>query len=190
MKKVFLSTLCLLFTLFLTGCVKTYTYQAERKDQAIHGNRGMISGKIPESPPDRKRTRTMLGIDVELPPSEEYKTEKEELEEKTGRKKPPAEKTLTPVRETAVTKKKEKSVRFTGKQPPVRRPREITYTIQKGDTLEKIAKKFFGRASKWAEIYNANKGIITSPSKIYPGQVIVIPQIAVKEKAAEKHNYK
>jgi nucleoid-associated protein YgaU len=51
----------------------------------------------------------------------------------------------------------------------------VTYTVVKGDNLWNIAKKYYGNGSKYTLIYNANKGIIKSPSLIYPGQVLTIP---------------
>ena len=49
------------------------------------------------------------------------------------------------------------------------------YTIQSGDSLSKIAKRFYGNAGEWQKIYNANKDQIKDPDKIFPGQKIVIP---------------
>lgn len=50
-----------------------------------------------------------------------------------------------------------------------------TYTVVKGDSLWKIAKKFYGNGSKYTTIYNANKDKIKNPNLIYPNQVLVIP---------------
>jgi nucleoid-associated protein YgaU len=50
-----------------------------------------------------------------------------------------------------------------------------TYTIAKGDSLSKIAKKFYGDAKQWRKIHEANKDIIKNPDLIFPGQVIKIP---------------
>lgn len=49
------------------------------------------------------------------------------------------------------------------------------YTIKSGDTLSKIAKQYYGNANEWRRIYEANKGVIADPDKIFPGQKIVIP---------------
>lgn len=49
------------------------------------------------------------------------------------------------------------------------------YTIKSGDTLSRIAKKFYGDANKYMDIVNENKGVIKDPDSIYPGQVIRIP---------------
>lgn len=51
------------------------------------------------------------------------------------------------------------------------------YTIQRGDTLSKVAKQFYGDANKYMHIFNENKGVIQDPDKIYPGQVIRIPPL-------------
>lgn len=52
-----------------------------------------------------------------------------------------------------------------------------TYTVQKGDCLWNIAKKFYGNGSKYTVIYNANKDKIKNPNLIYPGQILTIPAV-------------
>lgn len=50
------------------------------------------------------------------------------------------------------------------------------YTIQKGDSLSKIAGAKYGDVHAWKELYEANKEVIGSdPDKIFPGQQIRIP---------------
>jgi LysM repeat protein len=49
-----------------------------------------------------------------------------------------------------------------------------TYTIQKGDTIYKIARDKYGSASKAKDILAANPQI-TDPNKIQVGQVINLP---------------
>lgn len=51
-----------------------------------------------------------------------------------------------------------------------------SYTVVKGDCLWNIAKKFYGKGSQYALIYNANRDKIKNPNLIYPGQVLVIPK--------------
>ena len=51
-----------------------------------------------------------------------------------------------------------------------------TYTVQKGDTLSGIAKEMYGEASKYPLIFEANQPMLKDPDKIYPGQVLRIPQ--------------
>jgi nucleoid-associated protein YgaU len=50
-----------------------------------------------------------------------------------------------------------------------------TYTVEKGDTLSQIARKFYGDASDYPLIFEANKPMLSDPDKIYPGQVLRIP---------------
>ena len=49
------------------------------------------------------------------------------------------------------------------------------YEIQSGDTLSGIAKRYYKDAMKYTLIFEANKGVIEDPNKIYPGQKIKIP---------------
>src|SRR5688572_10740989 len=53
-----------------------------------------------------------------------------------------------------------------------------TYTVQQGDTLSAIAKRFLGNPNDYMEIFNANKDQLTDPDMIKPGQVLKIPQHA------------
>jgi nucleoid-associated protein YgaU len=49
------------------------------------------------------------------------------------------------------------------------------YTIKAGDTLSHIAQRYYGNASDWRRIYEANRGTIENPDLIHPGQEITIP---------------
>jgi len=49
------------------------------------------------------------------------------------------------------------------------------YEIVSGDTLGGIAKRYYGKASAYMRIFEANRDIISDPNKIYPGQKIKIP---------------
>lgn len=49
------------------------------------------------------------------------------------------------------------------------------YTVKSGDTLSAISKHVYGDANQYNKIFEANKPMLTSPDKIYPGQVLRIP---------------
>ena len=49
------------------------------------------------------------------------------------------------------------------------------HSVVRGDTLGKIAKKYYGNAMKYPAIFDANKPMLTHPDNIYPGQVLRIP---------------
>ncbi len=71
------------------------------------------------------------------------------------------------------------SVNDDGLQAPEEEKKEETefYTIQKGDSLSKIAKRYYGDAMKYPVIFEANREVIKDADLIYPGQVIRIPKI-------------
>jgi len=56
-------------------------------------------------------------------------------------------------------------------------PEAQFHTVVSGDTLGKIAKKFYGDAMKYPVIFEANKPMLEHPDKIYPGQVLRIPTL-------------
>jgi nucleoid-associated protein YgaU len=51
-----------------------------------------------------------------------------------------------------------------------------SYTVKKGDSLSKIAKREYGDAQQWHRIYEANRDTIKDPDLIYPGQVLRLPE--------------
>ncbi len=52
----------------------------------------------------------------------------------------------------------------------------VFHTVERGDTLSAIAKKTLGSANRYNEIFEANKPMLSHPDKIYPGQVLRVPQ--------------
>jgi LysM repeat protein len=50
------------------------------------------------------------------------------------------------------------------------------YEVVSGDTLSKIAKKFYGEAGKYMKIFEANKDQLKDPDKINVGQKLKIPE--------------
>ncbi len=54
-------------------------------------------------------------------------------------------------------------------------PEPVFYTVKSGDTLSAVAKKYYGNANRYNEIFEANKPMLSHPDKIYPGQNLRIP---------------
>jgi nucleoid-associated protein YgaU len=55
-------------------------------------------------------------------------------------------------------------------QPPPR-----LYIVRRGDTLSGIAQRELGNASRWPEIFERNRDVISDPDRIFPDQVLVLP---------------
>lgn len=78
----------------------------------------------------------------------------------------------------APAKKPAREVRQLPKESyaPVRKKATRTYVVRKGDTLQKISKRFYGTTKKWRKIYNANRNILAKgPDKVQIGMKLVIP---------------
>jgi nucleoid-associated protein YgaU len=54
-------------------------------------------------------------------------------------------------------------------------PEFVEYIVQRGDSLTTIAQKFYGDATKWPLIYDANRDVILRPSLLNIGTRVVIP---------------
>ncbi|MNR92949.1 Muramidase-2 precursor [compost metagenome] len=51
-----------------------------------------------------------------------------------------------------------------------------THQVRQGDTLWAIAESVYGNPLRWKDLYQANRAIIKRPSRIYPGQTLILPQ--------------
>ncbi|MCA0256296.1 MAG: peptidoglycan-binding protein LysM [Proteobacteria bacterium] len=60
---------------------------------------------------------------------------------------------------------------------PAKEP--VLYTVKKGDTLWEIAESQYGKGkgAKHTVIFEANRPMLSHPDKIYPGQVLRIPEL-------------
>jgi len=158
-------------SVLLSGCVvRTYPLTRDRVDQDLStGNRGYLQGTAPAAP-ERKSKRTTRVVEIEL--SSPIKIDKRSREE-----------VVEPSSTTAASDKQQWSEGNQGYMtqslvPVMKKPSQMTfekYTVQKGDTLQKISQKYFGTTKKWLKIYEANKNTLKGPDRIYEGQVLNIP---------------
>ncbi|MFQ5590029.1 MAG: LysM peptidoglycan-binding domain-containing protein [Phycisphaerae bacterium] len=49
------------------------------------------------------------------------------------------------------------------------------HVVAKKDTLYRLARLYYDDASRWKDIYEANRGTIKNPDKIFIGQRLLIP---------------
>jgi len=61
------------------------------------------------------------------------------------------------------------------KTPPGDNPYTQTYVVQSGDSLSKIAQRYYGDASLYDKIFQANRDVLKDPNKIQVGQKLRIP---------------
>lgn len=55
------------------------------------------------------------------------------------------------------------------------------YTIQEGDSLQKIAQKYYGSSDDWVYLLERNQDSIQNADRIYPGTLIVIPNAEARK---------
>ncbi len=160
------------------GCahVSTKIVDKPRVDQETSGNAGYLKGSGSGSS-EHKGTRQMVQTDVELPTLAELNPWRKKTAVSSVETMPapvaPAQNwnTRKPVEDDMSMEMPEKPA------PSIRATKVTIYTVQKGDTLEKIASKVYGKSSKWKKIYDANRDTLSSPNRVYVGQKLKIPDM-------------
>jgi len=66
-------------------------------------------------------------------------------------------------------------VKIDNMEAPAPAPEVEYYTIVSGDSLSKIAKKYYDNAMDYPKLFDENREVIKDPDLIYPGQKIRIP---------------
>jgi nucleoid-associated protein YgaU len=52
------------------------------------------------------------------------------------------------------------------------------HVVQRGDTLSGIAEHRLGDADRWPEIFELNRELVDDPDRIFPDQVLTLPEDA------------
>jgi nucleoid-associated protein YgaU len=199
-KQMIKGFLLILSAVFVAGCAagnassggittRAYFADKDREDQNRQGgNQGYIMGTPKADNQEYKKTRKIYVVEVT----------KEVPEDQGGSLVPPprpkpaprVSQPTPPVAEPAWTKPVSlppiESVTVEKKSEPEACQE---YTVQKGDTLQKISKKFYGSYKKWNKIYEANKDKMKSPDALKVGMKLCVPGGAV-EAAPEADNLK
>lgn len=149
--------------IFLSGCLtRTYTIEKPRTDLVIEGNQGYLVGTPPPLAQEKKLKNTRLVSVMEI-----------ELGSHRLRQ-PQQQNTVSSASQAGFEGSSNENIE-TVKPQISPQGNYQSYTIQKGDTLQKISKKFYGTTKKWNFLYEANKDILKSPDKVYLGTEIKIP---------------
>ncbi|MGD2130180.1 MAG: LysM peptidoglycan-binding domain-containing protein [Lysobacterales bacterium] len=52
-----------------------------------------------------------------------------------------------------------------------------SYTVQRGDTLWRVAERMYGNGDNYQAIFEANRETLETPDQLLPGQKLVIPAL-------------
>lgn len=154
----------------LMGCtVRHYVVTKERVDQDLTGgNRGYLSGTAPAADTSgRKMTRKTHTVEIEL--SSPVKVKQMPAVNETGKQSPAAV--------SGISQESYYGEADIDAEPQTKTEETFQeYTVGKNDTLQKISQRFYGTTRKWTKVYDANKDVLKSPDRVYPGQKLRIPQ--------------
>jgi nucleoid-associated protein YgaU len=197
----------ILILLFLLGCIKTATKEIILPDQEIgKGNRGYLIGTAPKVTKHEVKKKKIFAVEVEIPSIGEVKTHPFTRDNEIwgnqgyiykaqpkefriyygeGETKRQLEQRIKPQKPKIEKKKLEKKEEIIPHREGEERHKEyIIYKVEKGESLWKIAKKFYQDPNKWVIIYEENKQKIKDPARIKSGLELRIPLL---EKGEEKY---
>ena len=163
----------------MSGCaVRTYTTDRDRVDQDLQmGNRGFLMGKAPAVGP-RKTQRSTRVVEIEL--GGPVKVARQDQSAPSTGSSAQFSSGMTEPSSAVYSRNEEMS-----------EPGSFdSYTVAKGDTLQKISQKFYGTTKKWKKLFNANTDILKTPDHLRPGQILKIPVLAQSAMAQPTENLK
>ena len=168
------------------GCARVSAHVVEkpRVDQEPAGNAGYLKGAGSAPAAEHRKTRQMFQTEVELPTVQELNpwrvTKKPAVSAAAPASAPTYNWKSAPVeseQESAMEMREDDMKPATKRTAASTVKGGTTYTVQKGDTLEKIAVKTYGKSSKWKKIYDANRDVLKTPNRVYVGQKLTIPEL-------------
>ncbi len=177
----------LMVALMSAGCaskglkVRGYMEDRPRVDQGPIGNSGFMAGSGSQQEPIRK-TRKVFVVEVQKDAQPPKNSEIEKVSSSSS-----TAETNVPVSPADIKNNSYPNINLpTFREEPAKSADEIqnavsadsgylTYVVEKDDTLQKIAKKFYDSFGKWPKIYEANKAVIKNPDFVKPGTTLKIP---------------
>lgn len=184
MKRQGRAVLAVMMALAASGCrASVHQLRVERVDQSLaDGNRGYLIGTPPPAVDRGAPTRDITELEVRLPsgatrtrqPGVAPQSAAPAAAETAAAEPVPAGRGTIeflhpePAADAAAS-------RAAGSSAPATFER---YTVKKGDSLWKIAKRFYGDAYQWRRIYDANRGQLSNPNRVQRGMTLKIPMDA------------
>ena len=151
--------------LLMAGCrTATRVKDVPRVDlQLEEGNRGYLVGRPPEVS-QLKTTRQIVETDIELPNF--YKPRRIGNRANLENIATPETESNEPLQIVSIAP-----------EPTIAQLHD-TYVVQKGDSLWSIAAKpeVYGKASRWRQIFDANRDLLKSPDQLKHGMTLKIPR--------------
>lgn len=183
-------------TLAAAGCQTSASMrqvEMERVDQDLSsGNRGYLIGTPPEIADRGRPTRSITELEIQLPsrarrrrapatrvapstvqPAAAPETEAEAMA--AAEEDWPAFESTQGTIEFAPAEERQAAGGSTPASATDLPSSMRRYTTKKGDSLWKIAKRFYGDPYKWRRIYDANRDQLSNPNRVRPGLVLQIP---------------
>ena len=158
----------------IAGCrAATRVVEAPRVDlQMTEGNRGFVIGR-PTEEPRLKRTRQIVEADVELG-SKTSPSQREIAMPAAVEQAAPSE-----ISEAPLVPEPQSSA-------PASAQRYDRYVVKKGDTLWTIAANadVYGDASRWRQIYDANRDAMKNSKDLHVGMTLQIPRDSLSTQAS------
>ena len=159
------------------GCrTSVHQVQVDRVDQDLeHGNRGYLVGQ-PPAVGERGTTRDITELEVQLSSGKQPSRKRQAAAAAAPSPEmgEPAATETTSAEPTAPAMNIVISPHEAPATPPA--AASVTnYTVKKGDSLSRIAKKVYGNGRLWPRIYDANRDQLPNPNTLRPGMVLKIP---------------
>ena len=199
-------TVAVAAVMLAAGCKSSlHQVRVERVDQELSsGNRGYLVGG-PPAEGERDLTRDLLELEVQFNPRKQAAARRASQTAAAAAPRgvsvavtaaePSSEAmaALSQLPETPLFDEPEPESPVAEKltaesSPPAQAPSAAPvagrrYTVKKGDSLWKIAKRFYGDPYKWRRIYEANQARLSNPNRVRPGMVLTIPEVSVADAA-------
>lgn len=161
----------------LSEQLKAAALQAERTQNTLEQlNRDLIAQKEARARADqsaeavRAQLNTVLAYGASAPPATARAPAAAPATSLQIAKSPPADSSPT-----AELRMNTEQIRSAASPPPAAKPARV-HVVQVGDTLEKLARQYFGAPDRWRTIYDANTALLSNGQPLRAGMELQIPE--------------